>query len=43
MRKAFNTTLSIKTIEKLHKIKEETGIPISQIIERSVNKVYGES
>ena len=35
-RKRIDITLSIKTIEKLKKLKEETGKPISRIIEERI-------
>lgn len=41
VRKSIPVVLDPKTIERLNKIKEETGIPRSQILERSFFKVYG--
>jgi len=38
-RKRIDVTLSVKTINKLKKIKEKTGKPISQIIEEKISKV----
>ena len=35
-RKRIDITLSVKTINKLKKIKEKTGKPISQIIEEKI-------
>jgi len=35
-RKRIDLTLSMKTINKLKKIKEETGKPISRIIEEAI-------
>lgn len=35
-RKRIDITLSVKTINKLKKIKEKTGKPISQIIEDKI-------
>jgi len=35
-RKRIDITLSVETINKLKKIKEETGKPISQIIEERI-------
>ena len=37
-RKRLDVTLSIGTINKLKKIREKTGKPISHIIEECVNK-----
>jgi hypothetical protein len=36
-RKRIDITLSVKTINKLKKIKQQTGKPISQIIEDKIN------
>lgn len=36
-RKRIDVTLSVETINKLKKLKEKTGKPISQIIEERVN------
>ena len=36
-RKRIDITLSVETINKLKKIKEKTGKPISQIIEERIN------
>lgn len=36
-RKRIDITLSVETINKLKKIKEKTGKPISRIIEEKVN------
>ena len=35
-RKRIDITLSVRTINKLNKLKQKTGKPISQIIEESV-------
>jgi len=37
-RKRIDITLSVETINKLKKIKEKTGKPISQIIEGKINQ-----
>lgn len=37
-RKRIDITLSVETINKLKKIKEKTGKPISQIIETKINQ-----
>jgi len=37
-RKRIDITLSVETINKLKKIKEKTGKPISQIIEQKINQ-----
>lgn len=37
-RKRIDVTLSSKTVNKLKKIKEKTGKPVSRIIEESINK-----
>jgi len=36
-RKRIDITLSVETINKLKKIKEKTGKPISRIIEEKIN------
>ena len=36
-RKRIDITLSVESINKLKKIKEKTGKPISQIIEEKIN------
>ena len=36
-RKRIDITLSVRTINKLRKLKQETGKPISQIIEECVS------
>ncbi len=38
-RKRIDITLSLKTLNKLKKIKEKTGKPISRIIEETINKI----
>ena len=37
-RKRIDITLSVETINKLKKLKEKTGKPISQIIEGKINQ-----
>lgn len=37
-RKRIDVTLSVETINKLKRIKEETGEPISRIIEKKINE-----
>jgi len=37
-RKRIDVTLSVATINKLNKIKEKTGKPISRIIEEKIGK-----
>jgi len=37
-RKRIDVTLSVKTINKLKKLREKTGKPISRIIEEKVNQ-----
>lgn len=37
MRKRIDITLSVETINKLKKLKEKTGKPISRIIEEKIN------
>lgn len=41
VQKTIGVSLSDITIQKLHQIKNETGIPISKILEKSFEKVYG--
>jgi len=36
-RKRIDITLSVKTIEKLNRLREKTGKPISQIIEEKIS------
>jgi len=38
----YNTTISKVAVIKLKEIKEKTGVPMSQILERAFWKVYGE-
>jgi len=39
-RKPLTIILSNETIEQLRKIKNDTGIPISRILEKAFEKVY---
>lgn len=38
-RKRIDITLSVETINKLKRLKEKTGKPISQIIEEKINEI----
>lgn len=38
-RKRIDITLSVRTIDKLKKLKEKTGKPISRIIEERIKKM----
>jgi len=40
MKKRIDICVEEKTKEKLNRLKEETGVPISQILERAFKKVY---
>lgn len=42
IRRTIPVVLDPETIEKLDKIKEKTGIPRSQLLERSFLKIYGD-
>jgi len=42
MQKTIGVSLSQESIQRLHKIKSETGIPISKILEKSFEKVHGD-
>ena len=42
MQKTIGVSLSENTVQKLHEMKRETGIPISKILEKSFEKVHGD-
>ena len=42
MRKQFTMKLDEKTLEKLKEIKDKTGVPMAQSLERSFLEKYGE-
>lgn len=40
-RKRVNWTINRDIVDMLQKLSEETGTPISRLIDRAVSKVYG--